>query len=104
FKVREYFPGVGWKVVNRDDIHELAVKQMQGTHMRMVEAYSVGDNRFENRLQIKGGAANDFEHFSGSSLLLLCLIALAFKQRDLRFLVSSRETTPTHGLWRVTAL
>jgi len=60
-----------------DDIHELAVKQVHGAHMRMAEAYSVGDNRFENRLQIEGGAANDFEHFSGSSLLLLCLIALA---------------------------
>jgi hypothetical protein len=45
--------------------------------MRMAEAYRVGDNRFENRLQIEGGAANDFEHFSSSSLLLLCLIALA---------------------------
>ena len=45
--------------------------------MRMAEAHSVGDNRFEDRLQIEGGAANDFEHVSSSSLLLLCFIALA---------------------------
>ena len=63
--------------MERDDIHELAIKEVHGTHMRMAEAYSVGDNRFENRLQIKGGAANDFEHVSSSSLLLLCFIALA---------------------------
>jgi hypothetical protein len=90
--------------MERDDIHELAIKQVHGTHMRMAEAYSVADNRFENRLQIEGGAANDFEHFSGSGLLLLCLIALAFKQRDLRFLASGRGTTPTHGLWPIAAL
>ena len=63
--------------MKRDEMHELAIEQVHGAHMRMAEAYSVGDNRFENRLQIEGGAANDFEHFSGSSLLLLYLIALA---------------------------
>ncbi len=63
--------------MERDDMHELAVEQVHGAHMRMAEAHSVGDNRFEDRLQIEGGVANNFEHFSGSSLLLLCLIALA---------------------------
>jgi hypothetical protein len=63
--------------MERDDIHELPIEQVHGAHMRMTEAHSVGDNRFEDRLQIEGGAANDFEHFSGGSLLLLCLIALA---------------------------
>ena len=60
-----------------DDMHELAIKQVHGAHMRMAEAYSVGDDRFEDCLQIEGGAADDFEHVSGSSLLLLCFIALA---------------------------
>jgi hypothetical protein len=51
--------------------------------MRMAEAHSVGDNRFDDRLQIEGGAANGFEHFSGSSLLLLRLIALAANLSEL---------------------
>jgi hypothetical protein len=63
--------------MERNDLHELPIKKMHGTHIRTAEAYRVGDNRFENRLQIEGGAANGFEHFRGGSLVLLCLIALA---------------------------
>src|SRR5262249_35767278 len=78
------------KVMERDDMHELAIKQMHGAHMRMAEAHSVGDNRFKDRLQIEGGAANGFEHFSGSSLLLLRLITLAAKLRELTIRAGSR--------------
>jgi hypothetical protein len=71
--------------MKRDDMHELAIKQVHSAHMRMAEAHSVGDNRFEDRLQIEGGAANDFEHFSGSSLLLRCLSSISEAVPELRW-------------------
>ena len=85
--------------MERDDMHELAIKQMNGAHMRMAEVDSVGDYRFEDGLQIERGAADDLQHFSGGSLLLPPLVQLAGEPRDLRFLADFRRTTNAHGFW-----
>src|SRR6516162_3813342 len=38
----EDFHRLRWKVMERDDIHELPIEQVHGAHMRMTEAHSVG--------------------------------------------------------------
>jgi hypothetical protein len=72
--------------------------------LRLANARRVRQNGSEHWLQIAGRRADDLQDLGSRGELLQRLIPLAFKQRDLRFLASSRGTTPTHGLWRIAAL
>jgi hypothetical protein len=70
-----------------NNANELAIEEVHGPHMRMAQAHTIRDNRFKDRLQIRRGAADHIQHFSGGSLLLLRLTQLTGKARNVVFVI-----------------
>src|SRR5262249_7341235 len=83
------FDHLGRKMMEGDDMNQVAIKPVHRAHTRVAETHSVYDDRVEDRLEVKARVADDFKDFGTGRLLLKRLVALASTAVELFLQVGS---------------
>src|SRR5262249_7384863 len=73
----------GWDTEESHGARNVALRSINGPHVRVAEAHCRLDQRIEHRFQIEGRATDDLEHVGGSRLLLQRLAQLIEQARVL---------------------